>query len=158
MQPALSNIEHLHPKTQTCSPCQCRSPSLWATDGAYEETQTNEEVKTNIWAELKCSTWKWTYTKNSKKLLTPFVDRATKCLATAADCGNVNMITKGQGLIKGQMLLLFKKKGCSHLWHVEGTMLWLTQHWWWSLGLWKSLRETRIRQWASMNTKSYVNI
>lgn len=51
-------------------------------------------LKTNIWTELKHSTWN-ELQKNSKKHLTPFVDRATKCLATAADCGNANMITKG---------------------------------------------------------------
>lgn len=72
---------HLRPRTRTCSPCRCQSLSLWA-EG---ETEKNRKVSIRM---CRCSERLINPEKNLVQL-TPLVERATKCLATAAFCWNI---------------------------------------------------------------------
>lgn len=75
---------HLHPRTQTCCRCRCRSPSLWAVEECnniqLDQNLTSHKDRLNTIREpflniLLCEERAWP--------LTPLVERATKCLATA---------------------------------------------------------------------------
>lgn len=70
-----SHEEHSHPRTQTCFPCRCRSPSLWAE--RREEGGGGWASGCLVTESLACACMLG---------LTPFVERATKCFATAALC------------------------------------------------------------------------
>lgn len=70
----LSRNEYSHPKTQTC--CWCRYQSPWLLAG--EETGNECKFLTDKSTLLLTLTQQW-----HDAVLTAFVERATKCLATA---------------------------------------------------------------------------
>lgn len=148
MQSASSLKEHSHPRTQTCSLCRCQSPSLWA-EGETEKSR----IVSIICLDRRFKAG------GSDLWLTPFVERATKCLATAAFCRNredmIEVKWSDSSEIEHQLANYWNPSAnegaaYSRLWHVQGTMLWPTQRWLWSLGWWMSLN-------GELDRKKYIN-
>lgn len=131
--------ENSHPRTQTCFPCRCRSPSLWA-----EERGGGGGGKGRGWDSGSLDEVMQSLACNCKIWLTPFVERATKCFATAALCGKMKETTSmtfKRDKWKTKKLLLWDEAANLRLWRVPGTRLWPTLRWWWSLGWWKSFND-----------------